>query len=535
MRGKIGVAVLLSCLLLASAKVSFQEVRADSPNPIVFSGGITIYSPVNTTYPTDTLPLNLTCNCGAGVKINFSYDLDGRYQGPITLTFNVTPTFHMFALGSALLQLPRLTEGSHRLTVYEDAYLNDYYGANPPGAPFKPTAPGSADYVASWVDIVYFTVNSGESPPGFIRITPDGSVVGTSLLLRSGNMYTFAGNISGGIAVEKDGIILDGAGFTLQGPGRESLSAGGLFLDYRENVVVKNLRIADSPLGIGNQFGNCAFEGNYITNCERISLIGPYSNNNTFRGNTIESPVAFNYGAGGNQFYGNNFVGGGYVADGFAAGSNTFDGNYWMVFDAASGSWKPYNGTDADKDGFGDEPYVAYGENVDNHPLMKAIASKWLPASSSLSFEEAIEAVEKADYNLWNVGMGQTDNASQIDFVSESGITGYLMWIAPNGTYYKAEYPIGKPLYAIGFMRGNHTWNPPEGFYVWRLSYGGGEAYWVLAHNGTIVKFYPFRGSGPEPPLTSETAGYALAAAVIVAMMGLGALVYFRKRGKRAH
>ncbi|HEX9261801.1 MAG TPA: hypothetical protein VF893_04665 [Candidatus Bathyarchaeia archaeon] len=166
----IVTAFLLSFMLLVPIAASFRDVKAESDGPIVFSGGITIYSPVNTTYETNFLTLNMTCNCGAGVKIYFSYDIDGKYKGLITLTFNVTPGFHMFALGSALVQLPELLSGSHRLIVFEDACLNDYYGANPPGAPFKPTAPGSANYVASWVDTVYFTVDSnagssGSAPP----------------------------------------------------------------------------------------------------------------------------------------------------------------------------------------------------------------------------------------------------------------------------------------------------------------------------------------------------------------------------------
>jgi len=164
----IVTAFLLSCMLLVSILASFRAVKAESNSPIVFSGGITINSPVNTTYQTNSLTLNMTCNCGAGVKIYFSYDIDGKNQGPITLTFNVTPGFHIFALGNALVQLPELPSGSHRLTVFEDAYLNDYHGANPPGAPFKPTAPGSANYVASWVDTVYFTIGSSAGSSGSV-------------------------------------------------------------------------------------------------------------------------------------------------------------------------------------------------------------------------------------------------------------------------------------------------------------------------------------------------------------------------------
>jgi hypothetical protein len=145
-------------------EAGFRTVKADSNKPIVFSGGVTIYSPVNATYYTNSLNLNLTCNCGVGLKIYFSYDIDGKDQYPITLTFNDTSGsgFQIMALGSALIQLPRLSGGQHQLTVFEDAYLYGYLGANPPGAPFKPTYSGSHDYLASWVDTVYFTIDSND-------------------------------------------------------------------------------------------------------------------------------------------------------------------------------------------------------------------------------------------------------------------------------------------------------------------------------------------------------------------------------------
>jgi hypothetical protein len=159
----------------------FRTVKAHSNNPIVFSGGITIYSPVNATYYTNSLNLNLTCNCGVGLKIYFSYDIDGKDQYPITLTFNDTSGsgFQIMALGSALIQLPRLSGGQHQLNVFEDAYLYGYLGANPPGAPFKPTYSGSHDYVASWVDTVYFAIKSNDGS----KLAPNDSTPPTIALL----------------------------------------------------------------------------------------------------------------------------------------------------------------------------------------------------------------------------------------------------------------------------------------------------------------------------------------------------------------
>ena len=60
------------------------------------------------------------------------------------------------------------------------------------------------------------------------------------------------------------------------------------------------------------------------------------------------------------------------------------------------------------------------------------------------------------------------------------------MWLAPNGTFYKAEYPTGVALGEIGYTLGESDLNPPDGYYLWKLNYEGGGEYWVLATNGTI-------------------------------------------------
>ena len=68
----------------------------------------------------------------------------------------------MFYLGYAVIQLPKLSNGYHVLSVDVEAYLNDFHGANPPGAPFRLVAPDSSDYVASWINSIYFTIASSD-------------------------------------------------------------------------------------------------------------------------------------------------------------------------------------------------------------------------------------------------------------------------------------------------------------------------------------------------------------------------------------
>ncbi|MGA3290070.1 MAG: hypothetical protein ABSD42_07530 [Candidatus Bathyarchaeia archaeon] len=156
---KTALVALIISMLLASLAMGVNVVKADSNDFMSYPGGVTIYSPVNTTYNSNFLTLNVSL--GEGVRCSLNYSIDGNYGGPIPLTFGNTTGFQLISLASGLVQLPKLSEGSHRLTIYEEAYLNDYHGANPPGAPFKPTSPGSADYYAAWVDAVNFAINSG--------------------------------------------------------------------------------------------------------------------------------------------------------------------------------------------------------------------------------------------------------------------------------------------------------------------------------------------------------------------------------------
>jgi len=56
-------------------------------------------------------------------------------------------------------------------------------------------------------------------PDHSIEIAEDGDVNGTDKIQRSGNVYTFTGDIVGSIVVFRNGIVIDGAGYTLQGNG----------------------------------------------------------------------------------------------------------------------------------------------------------------------------------------------------------------------------------------------------------------------------------------------------------------------------
>src|SRR3990170_8014764 len=81
---------------------------------------------------------------------------------------------------------------------------------------------------------------------GSVYISNAGSVVGTNTIQRNGNIYTLTANISGGIQVQKSNIVIDGAGYTVQGNG-DSI---GVYIRAQNNVTVKNMKITNFSYGI---------------------------------------------------------------------------------------------------------------------------------------------------------------------------------------------------------------------------------------------------------------------------------------------
>ncbi len=154
-------ASLILLLILCFALVSIGNlkiVRATSIDYIRFSSGVTIFSPLNTTYNSRFLNLNMTFDQGAGIACSLNYSIDGNSRGSIPLVSEDTG-FHFIFKNTGLVTLPELSEGSHYLTINVLCGLYDYHGA-PPGAPFTPTFPGSSDYIATWTHTIHFKIDT---------------------------------------------------------------------------------------------------------------------------------------------------------------------------------------------------------------------------------------------------------------------------------------------------------------------------------------------------------------------------------------
>ncbi len=145
----------LACLILTITIVSptivtgAQTASAVPPDVgNIYASGLRLYSPLNTTYTTDTLNLTVGFQMG-GVPTTLNYTLDdGQASGNIPLTYVNSTITMLIGNYAGNLRLPKLSDGSHSLTLTVDAELTDYRGASPPGAPFKPTNPEGTNYAA---------------------------------------------------------------------------------------------------------------------------------------------------------------------------------------------------------------------------------------------------------------------------------------------------------------------------------------------------------------------------------------------------
>jgi len=118
---------------------------------------------------------------------------------------------------------------------------------------------------------------------GTIYIRADGTIEGTSMIQRNGNVYTFTGNINDPVVVERDNIVVDGSDYGLQGTGIGT----GINLTGRNNVTVKNIEISDFFYGI---YLNFSINNSLSSNNVRGNFYGIYlsaSSNNTIIGNNI--------------------------------------------------------------------------------------------------------------------------------------------------------------------------------------------------------------------------------------------------------
>lgn len=224
-----------------------------------------------------------------------------------------------------------------------------------------------------------------------IYIKADGSVEGTSKIQRQENVYTLINNIFGTVEVEKDDIVIDGSGYTLQGRGIDEIGdERGIYLKGLGwghpgcgNVSVKNFRISNFLEGIYVVGGrNNSIVGNFLENASLHVLGSANLTGDLIKHNTIkDSWVFIDYNLGGiDVVTENNFIDCGiYVGLSVAP---IVDRNYWSDY-----LEKYPDAEELGDSGIWDTPYIddRYEEDiscVDYHPLVKPVAISAFPETT---------------------------------------------------------------------------------------------------------------------------------------------------------
>jgi parallel beta-helix repeat protein len=166
-----------------------------------------------------------------------------------------------------------------------------------------------------------FNIQLIKAVDGTIYIRADGSVDPSSApIFNVGNVsYTFTADISEPIVVERDNIVVDGAGHMLLGAGSES----GISLTGRSNVTIKNITIRAFEYGIylNGSSGN-TLSANRISNNTYSIFLDSSSNNG----------VSANYMAN-NTYYGIYFIN---SSNNGVSANNITNNGYGILLDSSS-------------------------------------------------------------------------------------------------------------------------------------------------------------------------------------------------------
>jgi parallel beta-helix repeat protein len=150
-----------------------------------------------------------------------------------------------------------------------------------------------------WAGTVYIQADGSIDPPDAPITTYDNVT------------YTLTDNITStanGIVVERDNIVIDGAGYTVQGTG--VFLSVGIDMNERNNVTVKNTRISGFGIGIllALSIGN-TISGNIITNNSWSGIQVEESTRNILSGNTNKNnSIGINIGYSDNNTVLNNTI-----------------------------------------------------------------------------------------------------------------------------------------------------------------------------------------------------------------------------------
>ena len=180
---------------------------------------------------------------------------------------------------------------------------------------------------------------------GAIYIRADGSIdpPTASIQTLDNVTYTLTENIlsaADGIFVERSDIVIEGAGYTVEGS--RTYPDRGICLSGIANVTIKNISIKHFYYGVWlDSSSNNSISGNTIANNSKGIALYRYSNDNSISGNNItnnqDNGIMLNSSSNRNSISGNSITNNHYGIGFYYSSSNSVSGN--TITNNSDGIW----------------------------------------------------------------------------------------------------------------------------------------------------------------------------------------------------
>jgi len=245
-----------------------------------------------------------------------------------------------------------------------------------------------------------------------IFIQPDGTISPANVpIQRSGDVYTFTGNVYDPILVQKSNLTIDGAGYSLIGPLNETqrqaqqvLGIGPnetvtvpyiIGIDFDETVsgvTIKDLNVNWFSIGVYiRTTNNTLIRNALVDNIVGVLLSGSTNNitlnyikdnrQGLFFGfeqiNGSASNIPSDIRISDNSFITNEMQLSGCVCKVF----NFSEALHAWDYNGRGNYWSDYNGSDTNNDGIGDTSYIIDILNYDPNPLIESLAKVPTPSA----------------------------------------------------------------------------------------------------------------------------------------------------------